>query len=957
MKHPNFLLLPLLLLLAGCHHSDSNQVLTIKGNKKNKSSIRISSLHAKVNITGRIAETTLEITFRNTSSRVMEAMLDLPLPEGASISRYALEVNGRMREGVIVDKQLGRVAFDNTIRQNIDPGLLEKTKGNRFRTRIYPVPVKGTKRVLLSYTEPLREATNKNGALHYSLPISNSKSLRQFQFDLTYDPRHCIVTPSQSVSKGRITIRQYNSRPKALNFLISPTSNNPDILIQKGRDGRRYFHLTDRIPAAPLAARTAPKKILLVWDTSHSASGRDMKRELDLLDSYFVARAEMQVDLHILRDELLDGGQFAVKGGNWQSLRTTLTHLQADGATRLDRLKFPQGKYGAIFYFGDGLSTLGKVPSSWGRTPIFTVNSSTAANHLLMSHMAETTGGIYVNLNHLSQHEALKNLTHQPLTLIKATGSGVSNVYIHSNGSLATVSGRTASSYATIKLHYGVNGSVKSVKSVPLNEASRGSRGHTAARLWAQEKVNELSMEGKRNHAQIVALAQTHRLVTEYTSLIVLDRIDDYVRYRIVPPEADMLKDYYARIKDSEAHDGKASADMAEVYSEWKELVKWHQTRFPRPESKRSSDDFDGSPEPVVPPSPPMVEMPMGPMDPEVSNVATAGLRSGDFAITRNSISSLLNNPQRTGQKSRSSITIKGWQPDTPYIKALKQAQETSKPLMPVYYQWKEKFRQSSGFYLDVADFFISQKQPKFARRILSNLAELNPESPEMLRILAYRYAQLGEYVLAESLFRDIAKMRAEEPQSHRDLALLLIRKKQYREAANLLWKVVSREWDGRFDGIQMIALNEWNQLVHNHGSSIRIRASQEKFRYLLNADVRVVISWDTDNSDMDLWVTDPKREKCYYSNTRTKLGGRISDDMTGGRGPEEFIIRRAPAGKYKIEANYYGTREQTLIGPTTLHATVITNWGKPNEKQKHLTFRLGKEKEVILIGEVEFER
>ena len=152
-----------------------------------------------------------------------------------------------------------------------------------------------------------------------------------------------------------------------------------------------------------------------------------------------------------------------------------------------------------------------------------------------------------------------------------------------------------------------------------------------------------------------------------------------------------------------------------------------------------------------------------------------------------------------------------------------------------------------------------------------------------------------------------------------------------------------------------MIALNEWNHLHQKHGASLPLRASQKRFRHSLDSDIRILISWDTDNSDMDLWVTDPAEEKCYYANRLTKVGGRISNDFTNGRGPEEFMIRRAPSGKYKIQANYYGTRQQTSIGPTTLHATIITNWGRKNESRKHLTFQLGATDEVVEIGEVEF--
>ncbi|WP_435895566.1 VIT domain-containing protein [Oceaniferula spumae] len=952
------LLLPLsFLLLAGCHHSSSDRSLTIENQAKGRQHIRITDVEANVVITGRMAETTMLLKFENSSDRVLEAMLDLPLPEGASISRYALEVNGKLREGVIVDKQLGRVAFENTIRQGIDPGLLEKTQGNRFRTRIYPVPAKGSKRVLVSYIEPLKSYNGSTNQMRYNLPLSLSKKLNNFKLRMTSQQQGSVITPIGKVSgvvkpSKELSIDRRNTRVRDLSFLISTNAEDADVIIQRGNDGSRYFHLTHQLPTTSLHPRSKPERILLVWDASHSMGSRDLKRELALLDQYFEYNSNTQVDLRILRDQLLNGGRFSVTEGNWQSLHTTLKNLHADGATRMDRLKIPSSTYGAVFYFGDGLSTIGDAPSRWGNSPVFTVNSSASADHILLSQMAKTTGGANLNLSHLTDQQAARRLTHENLSLIKVSGAGVAETITDSGDAHATVSGRMTQSKATLKLHYGVNRKVLTVKTVRLDTASHSSRGNIAAKLWAQGRVNELASAKRKNRAKIVKLAQTHHLVTEFTSLIVLDRIEDYVRYRIVPPEASMRKQYYESLKDTEAYDGSEPADMQSIYEEWKDQVKWHQEKFPRPARKRPSSVGDGTTDNLPPAPAPVMSMPMG--GGRVSNVATAGLRSGDFAITRNSIDAILNNPSRT---PKSSISIKGWQPDTPYLKALQKAVISKKPLLPVYYQWKEKHGRSAGFYLDVADFFIAQKRPTIAKRILSNLAELSPESPEMLRILAHRYSQLAEYELAEMLFKEVAEIREEEPQSRRDLALLLVKRKRYQEAADLLWQVVSRKWNGRFDGVQMIALNEWNQLVSEHRSKVRVRASQQRFRHLMDCDIRVIISWDTDNSDMDLWVTDPKGEKCYYSNTLTRLGGRISDDMTDGRGPEEFLIRRAPSGKYKIQANYYGSRQQTLIGPTTLHATVITNWGRSNQKEKHLTFRLGQKSEVVEIGEVDFER
>jgi len=46
------------------------------------------------------------------------------------------------------------MAFENTIRQNIDPGLVEKTKGNNFRACIHPLPAKGIRHIVIA-VEPV----------------------------------------------------------------------------------------------------------------------------------------------------------------------------------------------------------------------------------------------------------------------------------------------------------------------------------------------------------------------------------------------------------------------------------------------------------------------------------------------------------------------------------------------------------------------------------------------------------------------------------------------------------------------------------------------------------------------------------------------------------------------------------------------------------------------------------
>jgi transposase-like protein len=124
----------------------------------------------------------------------------------------------------------------------------------------------------------------------------------------------------------------------------------------------------------------------------------------------------------------------------------------------------------------------------------------------------------------------------------------------------------------------------------------------------------------------------------------------------------------------------------------------------------------------------------------------------------------------------------------------------------------------------------------------------------------------------------------------------------------------------------------------------------------LMDVDLRIVLTWDADMTDIDLWVTEPSEEKCYYRHPDTTIGGHMSRDITDGYGPEEYILKKAMDGVYRIEANYFGSSASKLIGAVTLHLDLFTNYGRANEKHDSITLRLADVKETIKVGEITFE-
>src|SRR5262245_12375160 len=100
--------------------------------------LALAKMDVQVQTSGFLAETATTLTFRNGYDRPLEGELVFPLPEGATLSGFALDVGGEMVDGVVVERHEARIAFEKEVRRGVDPGLAEWVKGNNFRTRVWP---------------------------------------------------------------------------------------------------------------------------------------------------------------------------------------------------------------------------------------------------------------------------------------------------------------------------------------------------------------------------------------------------------------------------------------------------------------------------------------------------------------------------------------------------------------------------------------------------------------------------------------------------------------------------------------------------------------------------------------------------------------------------------------------------------------------------------------------------
>lgn len=159
----------------------------------------------------------------------------------------------------------------------------------------------------------------------------------------------------------------------------------------------------------------------------------------------------------------------------------------------------------------------------------------------------------------------------------------------------------------------------------------------------------------------------------------------------------------------------------------------------------------------------------------------------------------------------------------------------------------------------------------------------------------------------------------------------------------------LSVEADGSF-------ARPWSFGAGSHGVEVRTPDGEVKRRQFYEAAagrtaprLRVVLSWDSDHTDLDLHVVGPDGSHVFYGDRVAANGGALDVDVTTGFGPEIFATQAPLVGTYHVYVNYYGAGErQDVI--TTAQVAIIQDEGTPREKQQVFRVPMRKPGELTLV-------
>src|SRR6185436_7138455 len=141
------------------------------------SGLVLARVGAKAVLEGPLAFTELHLYFRNDEDRVREGTFQITLPARAAVSRFAMESAGQWMEAEVVPKLVARRAYDDFLHRRQDPALLERAAGNQFTAKVFPIPPRSDKHLVISYSQELPGA-------RYVLPLRGLPRIGRVEVEL-----------------------------------------------------------------------------------------------------------------------------------------------------------------------------------------------------------------------------------------------------------------------------------------------------------------------------------------------------------------------------------------------------------------------------------------------------------------------------------------------------------------------------------------------------------------------------------------------------------------------------------------------------------------------------------------------------------------------------------------------------------------------------------------------------
>lgn len=547
------------------------------------SSYKINAIDVHVQLVDQVAQVGVSQTFQNTGSRPMEVCFLFPLPYDGAVDKLTLMVDGKEFEGKVMPADEARQLYEEIVRKNKDPALLEWMGTGLFKTSVFPVPAGAKRTVNLRYTQlcrqsqrltdfllPLRTARYTTGpldSLKVTVAIESSEPIKSI-----YSASHAVDIERNGQRRAVVKYEAKNEIPtsdfrlfydaKPQGIAASVVSYRPEA------DESGYFLLLASPEINTANEKPLPKTVVLVADRSGSMTGKKLEQ----------AKGAMRFVLNNLNE----GDTFNLVAYD-SSISTFEPELQRyDDESREAALGFVEGLYAGgstniagalertlemltdssrpsyVVFLTDGIPTAGETSEAkivdraaklnQVRARIVSFGVGFDVNSRLLDRLSAANFGqteyvrpdqdIEAAVSQLYRRIAAPVLTDVQLAIdveggSKADGPSISRTYPKGAfdlfaGDQAVVVGRYKKpGAAKVTLTGSVQGAEKTYDfPAELVDKSADDTNAFIAKLWAARRVGEIvdqiDLEGKNDELmkELVTLATKHGILTQYTSFL-----------------------------------------------------------------------------------------------------------------------------------------------------------------------------------------------------------------------------------------------------------------------------------------------------------------------------------------------------------------------------------------------------------------------------------------------------
>jgi len=533
-----------------------------------------------VTIAEQVATTQIDQVFINESGYELEGTYIFPLPEHAAISEFAMYVDGERLEGEMLDRNEARRIYEDIVRKQKDPALLEYVGRNAFRARIYPIPPHGEKRVQLEYTEVL---TMDNGVVRYVYPLDterfSAKPIQDVSIHVEiksqeaiksiYSPSHDVAVDRRGDYHAAVGYEDVDVKPDTdftLYYTVSAEDFGLNLMSYRPREAEDGYFLMLVAPAVDVDERAVvAKDVVFVLDVSGSMRGEKLDQAKEALK--FVLNSLNEEDRFNIIAFSTGLRRYAAGLRPATEREDALRFVQdvhASGGTDIERAlvdalsEHRGGRPQTIIFLTDGLATEGVTDTqtiidhvsaaATEDTRLFAFGIGDEVNTILLDTLAQDNRGTtnYVRPGQNIETEVSDFYAKISTPLLADLTLDFGDIMVEDTypyplpdlfvGSQLVLVGRYRHGGDTeVTLSGEVNGETHRFSYGDVNFREKGGESFIA-RLWATRRVGyllgQIRLHGEDDELvdEIVDLAVKYGIMTPYTSFLVREDVDVFDR-------------------------------------------------------------------------------------------------------------------------------------------------------------------------------------------------------------------------------------------------------------------------------------------------------------------------------------------------------------------------------------------------------------------------------------------